>query len=163
MLYDWGTLTRSSPRRLERARELAAYVLTPGFSRAYYQQTLGVSNATVWKYTRWAKELLAQDPSIAAMVAANTGSITREDALRMAQRRGNCQLPFWSRLAICELANETRDVHRVAAMFRCSPRTIEYVRSGRCVSYDILTGERRISSSQAAPPARGWGSAHRAS
>src|SRR5574338_674451 len=153
MLYDWGTLSNAGPKKLAREAELAAYLRTPGFARAYHQQMLGVSNATVWKYMRWAREFAGQEPRIDDMAAANVGSITREDAVRMAQRRGPCHLPFWSRLAMCELVQEIGDVRRVALMLKCSPRTVEYARAGRCFAFDLLTGERRLSSSQAAPPA----------
>lgn len=152
MLYDWGTLSDIGPRPLDRDDELAVYLLTQGFSRAYQQKSLGVSNATLWKYMRWAQELGRHDPEIAKMVAANTCSISREDGLLMAQRRGSSQLPFWSRLAICEFLQIRSDVGRVAEMFRCSKRTVHNVRAGRCTSYDLLSGCRQLSSTQAHPP-----------
>jgi hypothetical protein len=152
MLYDWGTLSDTGPRPLERDDELAVYLLTQGFSRAYHQQALGASNATLWKYMRWAQELGRRNPEIAELVAANTCSISREDGLLMAQRRGASHLPFWSRLAICEFLQIRSDVGKVAEMFRCSKRTVHNVRAGRCTSYDLLSGCRQLSSTQAHPP-----------
>ena len=153
MLYDWGTLSDAAPRSLRRDNELAAYLLTPGFSRAYHQRALGVSNATIWKYMKWALELARHEPRIRLLLAANISSITREDGLLMAQRRGQSQLPFWSRLAIFEFLKIHEDAALVAKIFRCSRRTVHNVRLGRCTGYDPLTGVRQLSLTQARPPA----------
>lgn len=153
MLHDWGTLSDAGPPPLVRAPDLAIYLLTPGFTSAYHQRVLGVSNATLWKYTQWARELARQDLGIERRVAENVGSITRDDGLLMAQRRGTARLPFWSRLAICELLHIDGDVGKVAEMFRCSKRTVQNVRAGRFAGYDPLTGVRQVSSSQVRPPA----------
>jgi hypothetical protein len=152
MLYDWGTLSDAGPRPLTQDVELAAYLLTPGLSRACFQRALGVSNATIWKYMDWARELARDDPRIGQLIAANVSSITREDGLLMAQRRGACQLPFWSRLAIFEFL-QIYDAARVANIFRCSRRTVHNVRAGRCTGYDPLTGVRQLSVTQTRPPA----------
>jgi hypothetical protein len=152
MLYDWGTISKASPRKLTRDPELAAYLLTPGFTRGYHQHVLGVSNATVWTYTRWARDLAAQYPMIHSMVADNAGSVTREDAILMAQRRGRCHLPFWSRLAICECLMEG-DAKSVADLFRCSIRTLDNIRRGGCLAYDPLGGARLLTGAQDHPPA----------
>lgn len=153
MLYDWGTLSDAEPRTLRHDNQLAAYLLTPGLSRAYHQQALGVSNATIWKYMNWANKLARDDPGIGELLAANVSSITREDGLIMAQRRGSSRLPFWSRLAILEFLQIYEDVALVAKAFRCSSRTVHNVRAGRCRGYDPLTGARQLSVAQARPPA----------
>ena len=147
MLFHWDTLTEAQPRKLERDPQLAAYLLTPGFSRSYHQHVLRTSNATIWKYMAWARELARRDPKIDEMVSANVGSITRDDAIQMAQRRGPCQLPFWSRLAVCECLLDT-DAGRVAVIFGCSKRTLVNIRVGRCVSYDPITGARITTAAQ---------------
>jgi hypothetical protein len=157
MDYDWGTLSDDQPRKLAFEPELAAYLLTPGFSRSYQQHALGVSNATMWKYATWAREAADRNSLIGDMVNANIGSITREHAIQMAQRRGHCQLPFWSKLAICELLEEGTDPGRVALIFGCSARSVYYARTRPSVAFNFLNGTRQISSSQMAPPARGWG------
>jgi len=154
MLYDWGTLSEAGPRLLTRDNELAAYLLTPGFSRAYHQRALGVSNATIWKYMGWAQELARHDPRIGQLLAANVSSITRADGLLMAQRRGPCQLPFWSRLAILEFLQIHANAAQVAKIFECSSRTVHNVRAGRCTAYGPLTGVRQLSITQIRPPAR---------
>ena len=157
MIYDWGTLSEAGTWRIARAPEFAAYLLTPGFSRSYHQHVLGVSNATMWKYSAWAKEAASQDPQINDMVDANIASITREHAIHMAQRRGHCQLPFWSKLAICEMLEEGTDPSRLALIFGCSTRSVHYARTRPSLAFNFLNGTRQISSSQLAPPARGRG------
>ena len=55
MLYHADTLADADhdlPRRLSPTRELAVYLLTPGFSRAYHARALQVSSTTVDKYLR---------------------------------------------------------------------------------------------------------------
>jgi hypothetical protein len=136
-----------------RAPDLAVYLLTPGFGTAYHQQVLGVSNATLWKYTQWARELARQDPALSEGVADNVASITCDDGLLMAQRRGTAHLPFWSRLAICEYLQVLDDAAKIARMFRCSKRTLYNVRTGQSLNYDLLTGVRRPNSTQLRPPA----------
>jgi hypothetical protein len=152
MLYDWGTLSDTGPYKLSREPELAAYLLTPGFTCGYHQQALRASNATIWNYTSWARAHAECNPLVEKMIAANLASITPEDGVRMAQRRGKSHLPFWSRLAICERL-QTDSVAKVAARFNCSRRTVENVRAGRCVSFHPLTGCRQPSRSQRTPPA----------
>lgn len=157
MLHDWGTLSDAGPLPLIRNNELAVYLLTPGFSRAYHQQALAVSNATLWKYMQWAQDLGHHDTGIGQMVAANLGSITLDDGLLMARRRGRAQLPYWSRLAVCECMQIHRSATTVAGMFGCSKRTIYNVQRGSCLTYHPLTGDRQLTATQAAPPAaRRW-------
>jgi hypothetical protein len=153
MLYDWQTLSGTGPRRLNADIELAIYLLTPGFSRAYHQEALKTSNATLWKYMRWAVDLAQHNPGIGGQVMANLASITAQDGLLMAQRRGRAQLPYWSRLAICEYLEIHRSATAVAKMFGCSARTIYNVQRGACLAYHRLTGDRQLSASQTAPPA----------
>jgi hypothetical protein len=157
MLYDWGTLSDYLPRKLALEPELAAYLLTPGFARSYQQHALRVSNATIWKYVTWAREFADRDSRINVMIDANVSSINREHAIQMAQRRGPCQLPFWSKLAFCEMLGEGEDPSRLALLFRCCIRTVHYARARPTVAFNLLNGTRHISSSQLAPPARGWG------
>lgn len=153
MLYDWGTLSDVGARALSHDDELAIYLLTPGFSSAYHRQVLGVSNATLWKYGQWARELSQHNDSISASVIENVGSITRDDGLLMAHRRGRAQLIFWSRLAVCEFLQIHGSATAVAKMFGCSTRNIYNVHATRCLSYDALSGERKLSSTQIRPPA----------
>lgn len=157
MLCDWGTLSDAGPRPLIRDEALAVYLLTPGFSRTYHQHALAVSNATLWKYMQWAQLLGRHDARIGQRVAANLGSITADDGLLMARRRGRAQLPFWARLAICESMQIHKSATAVAGMFGCSKRTIYNVQRGSCLTYHPLTGDRQLTPTQAAPPAaRRW-------
>ena len=159
MLFDWGTLSNAGPRRPTRDRELAIYLLTPGFSYAYHQQVLGLSDITVGKYGAWADELARSDPNVGLDVAANAASITSEDGLLMAQRRGASHLVFWSRLAICDAIQRMRSTTDVARIFNCSRRTVQNVIAGRSCAYEALSGRRCPTSTQMLPPGRWVGSA----
>jgi hypothetical protein len=158
MLYHAGTLDDGHiPKRGKhhrRTRELAIYLLTPGFSTAYHSRTLGMSANTIRKHLAWSRDFEDADPSIEDDVAANIGSITAEDGLKMAQRRGAAHLTWWSRMAIAEFASRGIATGDVAAMFRCSRRTVQLVQSRACLSYDLFSGARRLSSTQLAPTGR---------
>jgi hypothetical protein len=127
-------------------------LLTPGFSRAYHQHVLGVSDTTVAKYINWSRCLVEGDPSIMDDVAANAASITAQDGLTMAQKRGRGHLPWWSRLAIAEAVGRGHDTSEVARRFRCSCRTVQIVLKSSAIAYDLFTGERRLSNTQMRPP-----------
>lgn len=148
-------------RRLNLTRELAIYLLTPGFSRAYHQHALGVCDTTIAKYMRRSQEFALRDSTILASVSDNAASITAEDGLKMAQRRGRTHLPWWSRLAIAEFAHRLGGTSQVASMFRCSRRTVQLVMKTWPTSYDPLSGERQLSRTQACPPGK-WSSLSRA-
>lgn len=162
MLYHLGTLdeqtTSRRKRRLRPTRSLAIYLLTAGFSRSYHQQVLGVSDTTIAKYMRWSRQLAENDSEILDAARANAGSITPEDGLKMAKRRRRAHLPWWSRLAIAEYAHRLKDTNEVARLFNCSRRTVQHALTSWPLAYDPLTGERRLSRTQAAPPGmwRSW-------
>lgn len=156
MDFHAGTLDEHPPApaiRHKRSRNLAIYLLTPGFSTSYHAYVLGVSGITVSKHLAWSKALALADPTILAEVDGNCASITPEDGLKMAQRRGPAHLPWWSRLAIAEFAIRltTSDV---ASLFRCSRRTVQLVLTRGVLSYDPFTGTRRLSPSQVSPPGK---------
>lgn len=159
MLHHAGTLNdHFAPkrgRRHRRTRELAIYLLTPGFSTAYHSHTLGVSANTIRKHLSWSRTSALKDPAIADDVERNLASITAEDGLRIAQIRGTTHLPWWSRLAIAEFSARLQCTSEVAALFRCSRRTVQQALTRGCHSYDMLTSARRLSSSQASP-SRKW-------
>lgn len=157
MQVHFGTLDDENidpcvQRRLTRSRNLAVYLLTPGFSRAYHQYALGVSDTTVAKYIRWARELALGDQTIFDSVRENAASITPEDGLKMAQRRGRAHLPWWSRLAIAEFKYRLGSTREVASLFKCSRRTVQLAVGTWPVAYNPLSGERRLSRTQASPP-----------
>lgn len=158
MLFHAGTLDETyAPKRgkrYRRSRELAIYLLTPGFSQAYHAQTLGVSCNTVRKHLAWSRAFALGNPAILEAVELNVTSITPEDGVRMAQRRGSTHLPWWSRLAIAQFAAGMRRTSEVAALFRCSLRTVQHVLTRGSLSYDLFTGVRRPSLSQVSPPGR---------
>jgi hypothetical protein len=156
MLYNLGTLDEQTAtrrqRRLRPTPSLAIYLLTPGFSRSYHQQVLGVSDTTVAKYMRWSRQLAEKDQDILDAARANAASITAEDGLKMAQRRRRAHMPWWSRLAIAEFVERLGDTSEVASLFCCSPRTVQLVLKTSPIAYDLFTGERRLSRTQERPP-----------
>lgn len=154
MLYHYGTLDTDTPPRLRRECELAIYLLTPGFSQAYHRQALGVSGATIAKYLVWSRQLAAADPSIAELVQQNAASITADDGIQFAQQRGPAHLPWWSRLAMAEFKHRLNSTAEVAKLFNCSRRTVQLALKNLPFSYDFLTGERRLSSTQFSPPGK---------
>lgn len=157
MQIDCGTLGTSnthSPGRLVRSRDLAIYLFTPGFSFAYHAHVLGVSGTTLRKHLAWSRDLASHDPTIAGCVIANVASITADDGLKMAQRRGATQLPWWSRLAIADFAFRMEGTREVADLFACSRRTVQLALRRLPISFDPLTGERRLSRSQSSPPGK---------
>lgn len=145
-----------SPQRPVLSRDLAIYLLTPGFSSAYHSHVFGVSGTTLRKYLAWSRDLASNDLTIAGCVIANVASITADDGLRMAQRRGPTQLPWWSRLAIAEFALRMGSTKEVADLFGCSRRTVQLALKRLPLSFDAMTGERRLSTSQISPPNK-WG------
>lgn len=158
MLYHAGTLNDHFPAKSgqphRQTRELAIYLLTPGFSTAYHSHILGLSANTIRKRLAWSRNLAAVDLSIGECVATNISSITAEDGLKMARRRGSSHLTWWSRMAIAEFADSASSMSELARLFRCSRRTVQLVLSGSCLSYDLFTGFRRPSSTQLSPPGK---------
>ena len=155
MLHHFGTLDNDLPcRPLERCDELAVYFSTPGLSRAYHANVLGASDTTIAKYVDWSEARARTESLIFNLVQENASSITPEDGLKMAQRRGRAHLPWWSRLAIAEYAQSLGDTGEVARLFNCSRRTVQFALKRWPVAYDPLTGERRLSHTQASPPGR---------
>lgn len=158
MLYHAGTLDNdfapTRGRRHRRTHDLAVYLLTPGFTTAYHGHVLGVSRTTINKHLAWSRALAAQDPTVFEDVERNVTSITPADGINMAQRRGTTHLPWWSRLAIADYSARMRSTSEVAALFRCSQRTVQQVRRCGCLAYDLFTGARRPSSTQLSPPGK---------
>jgi hypothetical protein len=107
---------------------------------------------TIATYMRWSRQLAEKDGEILEAARANAASITAEDGLKMAQRRRRAHMPWWSRLAIAEYAHRHGDTAEVARLFNCSPRTVQLVTKAWPLAYDPFTGERKLSSTQVAPP-----------
>lgn len=157
MDFHAGTLNDRPPpraRRNLRSRDLAIYLLTPGFTIAFHAHALAVSTTTITRHLEWSRALAAADPTLADDVVRNTASITPDDGLKMAQRRGSTQLPWWSRLAIADFTARGRTTSEVADLFRCSCRTVQIVLTRAALSFNCFTGERRLSSTQASPPGK---------
>ena len=165
MLFHFGILGDQNPdpikrKRVARSRDFAIYLLTPGFSRAFHQHGLGVSDTTIAKYFQWSQEFAIRDPTIWDNVRENAASITPEDGLKMALRRGRGHLPWWSRLAIAEFRYRLGSTGETASLFKCSRRTVQLVLKNWPIAYDPLSGERRLSRTQASPTGQ-WRSPER--
>jgi hypothetical protein len=156
MLFHCGTLDRNPcPRNRPNAcRDLAIYLLTPGFSKAYQKQVLGVSSTTITKYMQWSLDQAEHDPTILDRVPDNAASITAEDGLMMAQRRGGAHLTWWSRLALAEYMQRLGSTDEVAALFNCSRRTVQHALKAYPIAYELLSGKRVLSWTQASPPGK---------
>ena len=129
-----------------------AYMITPGFSLAFHAVTLARSLSSVSAYRKAALQAAQIDPRIHLEVRRRLASIEAEHGLQMAQCRGRAQLPFWSRLAICEFRKRGMSRIEIAAAFRCSLGTIANVLQGLGQSFDVISGERRLTHAQRSPP-----------
>lgn len=132
-------------------RELWIYLLTPGFTLGYHQRVLKVSDITLRRHRNDAEVAQCADPTIARSVYENVSSITPEDGLAMAQRRGTAHLPYWSRLAMCEYRGRLPTAREVARLFRCSPTTVSNATTSTGGSFDIFSAARRLSPQQVHP------------
>lgn len=135
-------------------RPLWIYLLTPGFTFGYHQRVLGISNITLARHLAIAKQQQSIDPTLADAVYDNLSSITAEDGLIMALRRGTAHLPHWSRMAICEYLERLGAAYKVARLFECSATTVTNVVKLGLGSYDVLSAERRLASQQVHPPGK---------
>lgn len=169
MLYSFGTLDpamRQSTARLKAIqcpadrRHLWIYLLTPGFTLGYHQHVLQTSDVTLNRHRAIALAEQRSDPSIGAEVFANIASISAEDGLAMALRRGTAHLPYWSRLAICEFRERLGSAVKVAELFRCSPATVTNAMTPGTGRFELFTGERRLCPQQQRPPGQ-WSSGMR--
>ena len=164
MLYSFGTLdddNAAASWSIRKARlcshgnrPLWVYLLTPGFTLGYHQHVLGVSDITLARHLAVARREQTADPTIAEAVYNNVSSITAEDGLAMALRRGTAHLTYWSRMAMCEFYGRLRTANKVAKLFRCSPTTVTNVVRLGAGSFDILSLKRRLAPQQVHPPGK---------
>ena len=161
MLYSFGTLDEQTADLTWSARKallcnpsprpLMIYLLTPGFTLGYHQQVLGISGVTLDRHIKIAEAEQLADSTLTAAVNDNTSSITPEDGLAMAQRRGAAHLPYWSRLAICDFRARLGSANELAKLFRCSPATVTNVLTPGVGGFDFLSVQRRLSPQQECP------------
>lgn len=158
MLFHAGTLDddldQNRKTRPARSRGLAVYLLTPGFTIAYHANVFRVSRTTINKLLTWSRAFAAQDVTIGQDVERNVGSITPDDGMRMAQRRGSAHMPWWARLALSQFAVGRQDTAEVAELFKCSRRTVQQVLRVGSLAFDPFTGARRPSPTQLCPPGK---------
>jgi lambda repressor-like predicted transcriptional regulator len=131
-----------------------AHMLIPGFSLAFHAQSLRRSLPSIANYRARARAAAQSDITILAKVSATLKALTAEDGLRMAQLRGQAQMPYWSRLAVFDYRKRGMTHRELAADFGCSPRTIVNILGRKGQIYTALSGERRLTQSQMCPPGR---------
>ena len=130
-------------------------ILLPGLTPALMSRLLGRSAATVLTWRRRASRAHAADPSIGAEVRQLTAEMSFSDGLWLALNRGSGPLPFWSRLAIKGMREEGLTYDQLATMFHVHRRTAQNVCRGRFgTGFDPLSGVRRPTAHQCAPPGR---------
>ena len=129
-------------------------MLLPGFSAAFHATTLGRSPSMVSVYRKRAQGAAERDPGLKKLVRELMVAFTPADGARMAQLRGSAQLPYWSRLAICDWHKRGASRQEIADLFRCSKGTVTNVLTGRTGGYQPTTGARQLSASQTNPPGK---------
>lgn len=133
----------------------AVFLLLPGLSPALMRRVLGRCAATILNWRRMASSIHAEDPSIGAAVRELSKSMTVADGIWFARNRGTGALSYWSRLAIKTMRAEGMTHGQLAAMFHVHLRTVRNVCSGSFgAGFDPLTGVRRPTAHQCAPPGR---------
>jgi hypothetical protein len=139
------------PRRGDRDR-LKFYVsmLLPGLSAAFHQTVLNRCYTSVREYRAEADAAADADPELRQLANAAASALTPADGMLMAQLRGECQLQFWSRVAIVEYRKQGYTIPTIAQAFRCSLRTVVNV---TCSSI-FLSPHRRLTHFQLHPPAK---------
>lgn len=139
------------PRRgLEDRRDFHISMLIPGFSNAFHRVVLGRGYTAVRAYRAEAAAAADADPELMAMADAACSAFTPADGMLMAQLRGRCQLPFWSRLAIVEYRKRGYSIPAIADAFRCSLRTVVNA-IGRGM---FFSPHRRLTRFQLNPPSK---------
>ncbi len=145
--------TGQSPSRFD--RDTAVWLLLPGISPALMQRLLRRSAATVLSWRRRATKSLVAEPSIGADVRRLSDKINASDGVWLARNRGMGPLPFWSRLAIKSMWADGLTHGQLAEVFAIHERTARNVCSGRFgAGFDALSGVRRPTAHQSAPPGR---------
>jgi len=128
-----------------------AYMMLPGLSDAFHSATLNRSLSSVATYRSNAKRASGTDPAVLVIRGEMLATMRAEDGLAMAQLRGRSQMPYWSRLAICEYRKRGYSRRDIASAFRCSLGTVANILRGSGTGYGILSGERQLTGSQQCP------------
>lgn len=140
------------PKRGQPRAAFHAYMLMPGFSLAFHAVTLRRSRSSIMAYRTAAIEAARANEAIATVMDTLIREMKAEHGLQMARQRGSSQLPYWSRLAICEYRKRGVSRSEIAAAFRCSPGTVANILQGRGRSYGTLSGTRKLTPAQRCPP-----------
>lgn len=136
-------------------RRSTVLLLLPGLTPALIGRLLRRSAGTILTWRRRALVAVAGDPSVGAEVCRVLAEMTVSDGVWLARHRGPGPLPYWSRLAIKTMSVEGRKQEELADLFQVHPRTVRNVCRGRfSAGYDPLSGVRRPTAHQAAPPGR---------
>lgn len=122
-------------------------MLLPGFTNAYHMHTLDRCQTSIAAYRA---EALDHEPELRAEVADQAARLSPEDGIVMAQMRGECWMPYWSRLAIVQFRKLGHSQVEIARAFQCSERTVFNI-VNRSV---YLFPDRQKTIYQMHPPAR---------
>jgi hypothetical protein len=125
-------------------------MLLPGLSNAYHRAVLDRGSTSVREYRAEAQAAADRDPELRRDVSAAAALISPADGMLMARLRKQCQLPFWSRLAIVEYRKKGYTIPAIAAAFRCSPRTVTNV----IQTSVFFSPNRKLTWFQLNPPAK---------
>jgi len=122
-------------------------MLLPGFTNAYHMHTLERCQTTIAGYRA---EALDYEAELRSEVAALAARLSPADGMVMARLRGNCWMPYWSRLGIAHFRKLGHSLASIASAFDCGERTV-YNIVNRTVH---LFPDRRKTIYQLRPPAR---------
>lgn len=131
-----------------------AFMLLPGFSLAFHAATLGRSRTSIATYRTRARQAALDSPRLKEMIDAQLSALRPEHGVQMARLRGRAQLPHFSLLAIAEYRARGLSRRELATAFCCSSGTIANCLQWKNQAYDAMSGERRLSAAQMAPPGR---------
>jgi hypothetical protein len=105
-------------------RPLYVALLMDGFRTSYHMHVLGRSYDALSQYRRDAIEASKSDETLRRDALAGMSALTPSDGLYMARIRGDCQLPYWSRLAILDYRKQGYTLKEIGEAFICSPRNV---------------------------------------
>lgn len=141
-------------RYVSKLRAFYAYILSPGFTMAFHSIVLNRSPTSIAAYRAKALRAAKAEPEILEMVTAYVRLIGPQQALEMAQARGAAQMPYWSRLAVCEWHRQGLSRAEIAKAFRCAPGTVDNILHAKGKFFEGFSGNRRLTYAQLAPPGR---------
>ena len=127
-----------------------ALMLTPGLSIGFLGAVLNRGSTAVYRYREEAKQARERSPDLQRLIDDMLSSITPADGLLMAQIRNRAQLPYWSKLAICDYRKRGYTNIELARAFSCCPRTITRITTRE----DFIFFSRPLPQNKLSPPGK---------